>query len=139
MLLSGGSSGLLAVYDLISLTFKLYREKKTIWTGRRSFIDEFFPRTEASIVDLDQAVALLAGMTVMGFGLYSAADARYKRWWAEEKKRRGRNAISRVHRRLRREVSLREQRARDLSQILGRGDIELQNRGRDASSDHPRS
>ena len=47
-------------------------------------------------MDLDQAVALLAGMTVLGFSLYSAADARYKRWWADEKKRREETARQRV-------------------------------------------
>jgi hypothetical protein len=58
-----------------------------ILTGRRSLVDEFFPRTEASIKDLDQAVALLAGMTVLGFGLYNTADARYKKWWLQEETR----------------------------------------------------
>jgi hypothetical protein len=70
--------------DLILSLIKIYREKRPIWTGRQSFIDEFFPRTEASIMDLDQAVALLAGMAVLGFSLYSTADAHYKRWRAEE-------------------------------------------------------
>lgn len=44
------------------------------WTGRHSFLEEFFPRTESSIMDLDQAVALFAGLAVLGFSLYSAAD-----------------------------------------------------------------
>jgi hypothetical protein len=49
---------------------------------------EFFPKTDTGIKELDQAVALLAGMTVLGFSLYSAADERYKDWWQEETKRK---------------------------------------------------
>jgi hypothetical protein len=37
-------------------------------------VEEFFRQTESAIMDLDQAVALLAGMTVLGFSLYSAAE-----------------------------------------------------------------
>jgi len=84
-----GCSGSSPIVDLLIL-LKYYWENKTTWTGRRSLINEFFPMTEASIMDLDQAVALLAGMSILGFSLYSAADARYKRWWAEEKERRRR-------------------------------------------------
>lgn len=83
----GGCSGPSLFVDLFALA-KLYRNGRTNWTGKRSFFDEFFPKTDASIMDLDQAVALLAGMTILGFALYSAADAHYKSWWEEEKKRR---------------------------------------------------
>jgi hypothetical protein len=62
-----------------------YRVKLSVCPA--SVIGEFFPKTNASIMDLDQAVALLAGMTVVGFGLYSAAEERYRRWWEAEKKR----------------------------------------------------
>jgi hypothetical protein len=82
MVIQFGFKGFPLIFDLLSLV-KIYQEKKTNWTGRRNFIGEFFPRTETSIMDLDQAVALLAGMTVLGFSLYSTADARYKRWRAE--------------------------------------------------------
>lgn len=57
-------------------------------TRWRKIVNEFFPRTNTRIMELDQAVALLAGMTVLGFSLYSAADEWYGRWWEEEKKRR---------------------------------------------------
>lgn len=70
------ASNLSAALDLL---VKSYGVARINWTGRRSFVDEFFPRTEASIMDLDQAVALLAEMGVLGFRVYSTADARYKR------------------------------------------------------------
>jgi hypothetical protein len=54
---------------------------------RTGVIDEFFPETNTSIMDLDQAVALLAGMTVLGFYLYSTAEERYRRWWEAQKER----------------------------------------------------
>lgn len=38
------------------------------------------PHTNTSVYDLDQAAALLAGMTVLGFSLYSAADSHYQMW-----------------------------------------------------------
>ena len=50
--------------------------------GRR-LVQDLFPRTNVSIKDLDQTVALLAGTTVLGFSLYSAANARYERWWTQ--------------------------------------------------------
>jgi len=136
MFLSLGCSWLLPILDLL---VKIYREKKTIWTGRRSFVDEFFPRTEASIMDLDQAVALLAGMSILGFSLHSAADARYKRWWAEEKERREETARQRMQRR-----ETREELRRHLIAIRsGHGpdeeNIELQNWRRAASTAQPRS
>ena len=56
---------------------------------RRSLVDEFFPETDTGIMELDQAVALLSGMTVLGLSLYSAADQWYRDWWEVEKKRRG--------------------------------------------------
>ena len=42
-------------------------------------LEDLFPRISLSIKDLDQAVAVLAGTTVLGFSLYSAADAQYKK------------------------------------------------------------
>ena len=39
---------------------------------------DFFPRTGYSITDLDQAVAAAAGVTVLGFSVYSMAKAPYK-------------------------------------------------------------
>jgi hypothetical protein len=44
-------------------------------------VQDSFPRTSVSIKELDQAVAVLAGATVMGLSLYSAANAQYRRWW----------------------------------------------------------
>lgn len=59
MCLSLLGSGSTSILDLSLSLFKIYSEKKTIWTGRRSFIDEFFPRTEVSIMDLDQVTKRL--------------------------------------------------------------------------------
>jgi hypothetical protein len=125
MLLALGGSGSSPILDLLLLV-KFYWEKKTIWTGRRSFVDEFFPRTEASIMDLDQAVALLAGMTVLGFSLYSAADARYKRWWEEEEGSREETARQRIGWEIR-EALRRHQIAIQSGQRLNEEDIELPN------------
>jgi hypothetical protein len=55
---------------------------------RMSLVNEFFPETNTGIMELDQAVALLTGMTVLGLSLYSAADQWYRDWWEVEKKRR---------------------------------------------------
>ncbi|KAH6708879.1 hypothetical protein BKA61DRAFT_696779 [Leptodontidium sp. MPI-SDFR-AT-0119] len=49
-------------------------------TTGRSLVHEFFPETDTAIMELDQAVALLAGMTVLGFSLYSTADEWYRIW-----------------------------------------------------------
>ena len=38
---------------------------------------DLFPRTNVSIKELDQAVAVLAGATILGFSLYGAAEAQY--------------------------------------------------------------
>jgi hypothetical protein len=124
--LSISASGTSTILDLFSLASRC-KEKKTIWTGRRTFIDEFFPRTEASVMDLDQAVAMLAGMTVLGFSLYSAADARYKKWWAEERERREANARRRIRIRETREAEQRYWTAIQHRQRRGEENIELQN------------
>jgi hypothetical protein len=124
--------------DLFSLV-NIYWEKKTIWTGGLSLLDEFFPRTEASIMDLDQTVALLAGMTVLGFSLYSTADARYNRWLAEEKKRREETARQRVRVHEIREASRRHRVAIQSGQRLNEEDIELPNWRRAASTGQTRS
>ncbi|KAE9376002.1 hypothetical protein N431DRAFT_454589 [Stipitochalara longipes BDJ] len=58
---------------------------RMIPTTGRSLVHEFFPETDTGIVELDQAVALLAGMTVLGFSLYSTADGLYKAWWEKER------------------------------------------------------
>jgi hypothetical protein len=121
MVVQFGLSGSPPIFDFLSLV-KMYQEKKTNWTGRRNFIDEFFPRTETSIMDLDQAVALLAGMTVLGFSLYSTADARYKRWLAKREE----TARQRVRWRELREPFRRHRTAIQSGQRLDEEDIELQ-------------
>jgi len=83
-----------AVMDLVpSLAPSLAR---IVPTRGRSLVHEFFPETDISIMDLDQAVALLVGMTVLGFSLYSTADEIYKAWLEEEKKARESAARRRV-------------------------------------------
>lgn len=46
-------------------------------TGQR-LVQYLFPRTNVSIKELDQAVAVLAGATVLAFSIYSAANAHYR-------------------------------------------------------------
>ena len=61
----------------------------TVWPWIRATSSRFFrnllPRTPYSIKELDQAVAILAGATVLGFSIYGAASAQYKR--RKEKRR----------------------------------------------------
>ena len=83
--LSGGLSTFQALVDLVP---SLARSLGRIVPTGRSLVHEFFPATDTSIMDLDQAVALLAGMTVLGFNLYSTAEERYKAWWEEQKESR---------------------------------------------------
>ena len=50
------------------------------------------PISKTSITELDQAVALLAGATVLGFSLYSTADTHYQAWLSKtraEEQRQG--------------------------------------------------
>ena len=82
--------------SFLALVLENYTAKRTIWSALRGIIDDIFPRTGAGIMDLDQTTALLAGITILGFSFYSAADAWYKRWWAEEKKRREESARWRI-------------------------------------------
>jgi hypothetical protein len=42
--------------------------------------ENVFPRSSASLKDLDQVVALLGGVVVLGFSIYSAADVCYQKW-----------------------------------------------------------
>ena len=58
-------------------------------TGSRLFRD-LFPLTNVSIKELDQAVALLAGATILGFSLYGAAEAHYQ-VYCEKVRRRQEN------------------------------------------------
>lgn len=67
------------------ITTQVQQPAATLW---QKLLVEFFPKTITGIKELDQAVALLAGMTVLGFSLYSAADERYKAWREEETKRK---------------------------------------------------
>jgi hypothetical protein len=52
----------------------------TSWATVDGLIQHLFPQTNVSVKDLDQAVAVLAGATALGFSLYSVADCRYRAW-----------------------------------------------------------
>lgn len=80
------SSGALFL-DVLSM-MGMYGEPRTDGTLRGRFIDEFVPRSGTSIKDLDQAISLFVGMTVLGFNLYTAANAQYKLYVMEDKERR---------------------------------------------------
>ena len=44
------------------------------------FAQDFFPRTDTTIIDLDQAIAAAAGATVLAFRIYSVAKEYFKIW-----------------------------------------------------------
>jgi len=69
--------------------------RNTVNNFRARVIGEFFPPSNTSIMELDQAVALLAGMTVLGFCLYSVTDERYRRWLEAEAETESLNADAR--------------------------------------------
>ena len=48
------------------------------------FVRDFFPRSNCSIQDLDQAVAAAAGATVLAFSIYSVAKAYHKSFKSNE-------------------------------------------------------
>lgn len=50
----------------------------TFWGRLKIFANHFYPRSGNSFSDLDQAVATIAGATVLAFSVYSVAKARYK-------------------------------------------------------------
>ena len=58
-------------------------------TGSR-LLRNLFPLTNVSIKELDQAVALLAGATILGFSLYGTAEAHYQ-VYCEKVRRRQEN------------------------------------------------
>ena len=65
------------------LTFLLnlpYPSWLGILTGAVQPNSRLIPKSNTSIKELDQAVALFAGATVLGFSLYSTADAYYQAW-----------------------------------------------------------
>jgi hypothetical protein len=103
-------------------------------TGRRlldEFLDEFFPKTDTGIMELDQAVALLAGMTVLGFSVYGAADEQYRRWWETERARREEDARQ-IDRAMREDVARRTSRlAGRVRQGREQEDFELYDMGRE--------
>ena len=84
-----------AVKDVVPSPVQEAGDKPRV-TAWRKIVNEFFPRTNTGIIELDQAVALLAGMTVLGFSLYSVADEWCRNWWEEERRRREEEAERRV-------------------------------------------
>lgn len=102
--------------------------RRAVVSGRR-LSQEFFPSTDSGIMDLDQAVALLAGMTVFGFSLYWAADERYRRWWEAEKAKRERSVREMIDGFALAAEWGRELRAAQGERNTERGDFELQNLG----------
>jgi hypothetical protein len=90
----GNLTHLSTLFLPLSFAVSLTPTSTDIWQQlikRRGVLGEFSPKTDSRIMDLDQAVSLLAGMTVFGFSLYSAADARHQSWWEAERFARGRS------------------------------------------------
>lgn len=82
-------------------------------------------------MELDQAVALLAGMTVLGFSVYGAADEQYRRWWETERARREEDARQ-IGRAMRGDVARRTSRlAGRVRQGREQEDFELYDMGRE--------
>ena len=79
-------------------------------------LEDFFPRTSLSITDLDQAVAFLAGATVLGFSLHSAAHSRYHEFCEASRIRR--EAYSHRLLLLRRQAQVIQDRSYELAQPL---------------------
>lgn len=90
----------LSVDVLSHLPSGLWRRLSTI-TVRT--IRDLVPRSNTSVKDLDQAVAMVAGTTVLAFSIYSAADAHYRNWLERDEAQRRKIALEIV--RLRRLVA----------------------------------
>lgn len=67
---------LLSLFPTVMLSFN--RTGGSIHLLTTSLRTIFFPRTSSSIGDLDQAVAVAAGATILAFSLYSVIKAHYK-------------------------------------------------------------
>jgi hypothetical protein len=80
-------------------------------------VQALFPRTNVSIMDLDQAVAVLAGATVLGFGLYGAANANYEKWLEKVQAREEHRAVE-MERIRRRDGERREERQDSIRQLV---------------------
>ena len=57
------------------------------------FARALVPKSDISIKELDQAIALLAGATVLGFNLYSGANSYHKAWLLSTERRQQRREI----------------------------------------------
>jgi hypothetical protein len=101
-LCSMGCSGPLLLQELFVPATNLWTW--TMAVGSR-LIQALFPRTNASMKDLDQAVALLGGVTILVFGFYGIAFAYYQQWFVEAEAREERRVIAMVQ--IRREVERR--------------------------------
>jgi hypothetical protein len=88
---------------------ELFVPATNLWSWTRAvgsrLIQALFPRTNASMKDLDQAVALLGGVTILIFGFYGIAFAYYQQWFVEAEAREERRVIAMVQ--IRREVERR--------------------------------
>ena len=51
-----------------------------IRTAASRIVHDLIPTSNTSVKELDQAVAILAGASVLGFGLYGTADTYYQAW-----------------------------------------------------------
>ena len=70
------------MFPLSSNVFIWVAGESTVWirtTASRTAHD-LIPKSNTSVKELDQAVAILAGASVLGFSLYSTADTYYKAW-----------------------------------------------------------
>lgn len=112
--------------SFVTALFSTFQDMPRIVANPRGLFQEFFPSTKSSIMDLDQAVALLAGMTVFGFSLYSAANERYRIWWEAEKAEKERAVREMIDGLARVAERARHLRPTQTGRTTESGDVELQ-------------
>ena len=98
---------LVTVWPLISSVFTSSPPQLIQWLHATSSqpTRTLVPKSNISLKELDQAVALLTGATVLGFSLYSVANSHLKAWLlrTEERQQRRENEL---RRRLERQIEL---------------------------------
>lgn len=67
-------------FGFVALVSPLFAGNFSNRTAGSHIAQSLLPASNTSIKELDQAVALLAGASVLGFSIYSVANAYYNTW-----------------------------------------------------------